>query len=101
MPVDRSVGNYFDSSSSFLRRVARWNGPASYTTGGEIVDAAGFGLGKIVALLVTVARSPTGLAFPAYDYATGRLLWYDIAGAQIANGVNLSTYQAGIEVIGQ
>jgi hypothetical protein len=101
MPVDRSVGNYFDSSSSFLRRVARWNGPASYTTGGEVVEASSFGLSKVVALLITTARSATGLAFPVYDYATGRLLWYDIAGAQIANGVNLSAYQAGIEVIGQ
>lgn len=101
MPVDRSVGNYFDSSSSFLRRVGRLTGPASYVTGGELLDASAFGLGKVVALLVTVARSPTGLAYPAYDYATGRLLWYDQAGAQVANGVNLSTFQAGIEVIGQ
>jgi hypothetical protein len=100
MPLDRSVGNYFDSSGSFIRRVARWTGPTSYTTGGEVIDASTFGLGKIVALLITTARSPAALAFPVYDYTAGRLLWYDIAGAQIANGVNLSAYTAGIEVIG-
>ena len=101
MPLDRSVGNYFDSSAGFSRRVARWTGPTSYVTGGEVIGPEAFGLGKVITLLITPARSATGLAFPVYDYATGRLLWYDIAGAQIANGVNLSTFQAGIEVIGQ
>ena len=48
MPLDRSVGNYFDSSSGHLLRVARWTGPASYATGGEDVSPAVFGLGKIV-----------------------------------------------------
>ena len=100
MPIDRSVGNYFDSSSSFLRRVGRLKGPASYVTGGELLDASALGLGKVVVVMVTVARSAVGLAYPAYDYATGRLLWYDQAGAQVANATNLAAYEAGIEVIG-
>ena len=50
MPLDRSVGNYFDSSGSFIRRVARWTGPNPYVTGGEKADASVFGMGKIVAI---------------------------------------------------
>ena len=105
MPLDRSVGNYFDSSASFLRRVARWTGPASYVSGGEPVTAATFGLGRIVALLGGMGSDASGaLRLAVYNPATNKIAWY-VDGAtgftEVAGGVNLSTFSAPIEVIGQ
>lgn len=99
MPVDRSVGNYYDSSSSFLRRVARWTGPNPYVAGGEPVTPATFGLGKIVAILTSTATNAAGAPRTvAYNAATGKLMWFDAAGAEAAG--DLSAFSAGIEVIG-
>lgn len=105
MPLDRTVGNYFDASSSFLRRVARWTGPASYVSGGEPVTAATFGLGKIVALLGGAAVDGAGaIRLAVYNPTTGKIAWY-VDGAdgfvEVAGGVNLSTFSSPIEVIGQ
>jgi hypothetical protein len=106
MPLDRTVGNYFDSSSSFLRRVAQWKGPASYSTGGEAVSASTFGLGKIVVILSgTAVDATTGVRLPVYNPTTGKLAWYLFDGTngitEVAAGQNLSTFSAPIEVIGQ
>lgn len=104
MPLDRSVGNYFDSSSSFLRRVARWTGPNPYATGGEAITAATFGLGKIVAILGGTANDAAGaLRLAVYNPTTGKIAWYVDGAAgfvEVANGVNLSTFSGPIEVIG-
>src|SRR5262245_1970711 len=106
MPLDRTVGNYFDSSSSFLRRVAQWKGPVSYTTGGEAVSAQTFGLGKIVVILAGQAvDATTGVRLPVYNPTTGEIAWqlYDGTNGitEVGAGVNLSTFSSPIEVIGQ
>jgi hypothetical protein len=105
MPLDRTIGNYFDSSASFLRRVAQWKGPASYVAGGEAVSAATFGLGKIVALLSGTAVDAAGaVRLATYNPTTGKIAWYVDGAAgfvEVAGGVNLSTFSAPIEVIGQ
>ena len=105
MPLDRTVGNYFDSSSSFLRRVAKWTGPASYTSGGEVVSAQTFGLGKIICLLAGPGNDASGaLRLAVYNPTTGKMMWYVDGAAgfvEVAGGVNLSTFSAPIEVIGQ
>lgn len=106
MPLDRSVGNYFDSSSSFLRRVAQWQGPASYVSGGETVAASTFGLGRIVVILSGMAvDATTGVRLAVYNPTTGKIAWYLFDGTngitEVAAGQNLSTFKAPIEVIGQ
>jgi hypothetical protein len=105
MPLDRTVGNYFDSSSSFLRRVAKWTGPASYVTGGEAVTASTFGLGKIIAFLSGPAVDAAGaMRLAVYNPTTGKVMWYVDGAAgfvEVAGAVNLSTFAAPIEVIGQ
>lgn len=105
MPLDRTVGNYFDSSSSFLRRVAKWTGPTSYTAGGEAVTASTFGLGKIICLLAGPAVDAAGaIRLAVYNPTTGKVMWFVDGAAgfvEVAGSVNLSTFAAPIEVIGQ
>lgn len=102
MPIDRTVGNYFDSSQSFIRRVARWTGPSSYTTGGEALTPATLGMGSLVAVFFTPASNAAGTVVhrPVWNAATQKVMWYDVAGAEIAGAVNLSTFSAGFEAIG-
>lgn len=106
MPLDRRVGNYFDNSGSFIRRVARWTGPAAYAAGGEAVTPATFGMGTIVAALFNPALDATGtnVRMVAWNPATQKLQWYGVtAGAvtEIVAGVDLSGYSTQFEVIGQ
>jgi hypothetical protein len=105
MPLDRTIGNYFDSSSSFLRRVAKWTGPNPYVTGGEAITAQTFGLGRIICLLTGPAVDAAGgIRLAVYNPTTGKVMWYVDGAAgfvEVANGVNLSTFSAPIEVIGQ
>lgn len=105
MALDRTIGNYFDSSSSFLRRVARWTGPNPYVSGGEPITAQTFGLGKILAFLGGTAVDAAGaVRLIVYNPTTGKVMWYVDGAAgfvEVANGVNLSTFTAPFEVIGQ
>lgn len=106
MPLDRRVGNYFDNSASFVRRVARWTGPNPYVTGGEAVTPATFGMGTVVAALFNPALDPAGAGtrFPVWNPTTQKLMWFTItagAVAEVANGIDLSGYSAQFEVIGQ
>src|SRR5262245_58575268 len=106
MPLDRTIGNYFDSSSSFLRRVAQWQGPSSYASGGEVVTPSTFGLGKIIAILAGQAvDATTGVRLPVYNPTTGKIAWYLYDGTngitEVTAATNLSTFKAPIEVMGQ
>jgi hypothetical protein len=101
MPLDRSVGNYFDNTHAHLMRVARWTGPASYVTGGEDVSPAVFGLGKIIA--ITGIHITDGVTFRAgvWNVATQRLQWMvPNTNVEVAGGVNLSTFTGSIVVYG-
>lgn len=103
MPLDRSIGNYFDSSGSFIRRVARWTGPASYVAGGEVATAATFGMGRIVAILFGNMTDAAGSGFrvPVYNPTTGKIMVFAATGgAEISGGTDLSTFSGSIEVIG-
>jgi hypothetical protein len=104
MPLDRTIGNYFDSSSSFLRRVAQWKGPNPYVTGGEPITAATFGLGRIIVINGSVAVDAAGaIRLAVYNPTTSKIAWYVDGAAgfvEVAGGVNLSTFSGGIEVIG-
>ena len=76
MPLDRSIGNYFDNTHAHLLRVMRWIGPVSYVAGGEDVSPGVFGLGKVIALIHGNATDGTLLRSLAYNPATGKLQWF-------------------------
>src|SRR5262245_55875644 len=103
MPIDRRVGNYFDSSGSFLRRAARWTGPSSYATGGETVTPATFGLGTIVVASLSPALDAAGAntRVVVWNPATQKLMWFSAPGTEVANATDLSGYTCQFEIIGQ
>lgn len=102
MPLDRSVGNYFDNTHAHLVRVARWTGPVSYATGGEDVSPAVFGLGKVIALVgLAVITDGTTVRIGAWNIATGKIQWFvPNTNAEVAAAVNLSTFTGSLVVFG-
>lgn len=103
MPLTRTIGNYFDGSNSFQRRVERWTGPTSYVTGGEIVTPSVFGLGTLLAFLPAPALNAAGTAIrtAVWNPVTNRLMWFVTnTGVEVANGTDLSTFTFQYEVIG-
>jgi len=103
MPIDRSIGNYHDSSNARIRKIGRVYGPVAYVAGGEPYTAADLGLGKIEAALVSPAinTAHTTVYILVPDSATMCLIWYDIGtGAEAVAGTDLSGYSARFEAIG-
>lgn len=101
MPLTRSIGNYFDASGSFLRRVERWTGPSSYATGGETCSASTFGLGTLIKGPNGIAFDGTNVRLVVWQPSTNKLLWFvPNTGAEVANGVDLSAYSLQFEVVG-
>ena len=101
MPLDRSVGNYFDNTHAHLVRVARWTGPTSYVTGGEDVSPAVFGLGKIIAIVGLMITDGTTMRIGVWNIATQKLQYIvPNTNAEVANATNLSTFTGGIVVFG-
>jgi len=101
MPLTRTIGNYFDSSGSFLRRVERWAGPTSYVTGGEACAAAIFGLGTMIKGPGGIAGNGTDTRLVRWNPTTNALQWFvPNTNAEVANGTDLSAYSLQYEVIG-
>jgi hypothetical protein len=101
MPHSRTVGNYFDSSNSFLRRVERWSGPSSYTTGGEDCTPAMFGLGTIIKGIQGIASNGTDTRLVWWNPTTQKLQWFvPNTNIEVAANTNLSAYSIQYDVIG-
>jgi hypothetical protein len=101
MPLTRTIGNYFDSSSSFLRRVERWTGPTSYVTGGEACPASTFGLGTIVKGINGVASNGIDTRLVWWNPSTEKLQWFvPSTNVEVANNTDLSAYSIQYDVIG-
>lgn len=90
-----------DVSSTYRRQVAGYTGPASYLTGGDVLTPNDFRMGKIFAVLGGVAWNGTLSYLLVFDPVNTKLVWVDMAGAQVANGTDLSGYTARLEVLGQ
>lgn len=102
MPLDRSVGNYFDNTHAHLTRIGRWTGPASYATGGEDVSPGVFGLGKVISLPAPIVITDgVSVRIGAWNIATQKLQWFvPSTNVEVANGVNLSTFTGALVVYG-
>lgn len=101
MPLDRSVGNYFDNTHAHLVRVGRWTGPVAYVTGGEDVSPAVFGLGKIIAFGGLIITDGITCRIGVWNITTQKLQWIvPNTNAEVANAVNLSAFSGSLIVFG-
>src|SRR5690242_7344932 len=92
-----------DKSATYERRLFSWQGPASYVTGGEATNTLStFGLGTVPIVHCDAARASggTALRWPRWDKANKKMQWFDAAGNEIANGVDLSTFVFTGEALG-
>ena len=93
--------DFFDKSDAKSRRQGLYTGPSSYVTGGDSLPPEQLALGRIDKIGFDVASNGTDLRLVGYDYTNEKVKWFDLAGAEIANGTNLSAYSARFEVIGK
>jgi len=103
MPLDRTIGNYHDSSNARIRKIGRITGPESYVAGGEAMTPEEIGLGKLEAILFEDALDAAGTANYelAYNHVTQAIMWFSNAtGVEVVAGVDLSSFSARFEAIG-
>lgn len=99
--IDRTIGAYHDASNARIRKIGNYTGPASYATGGDAFTAGDVGMGRIEMLNFEVATNGTVILIPRYDYANGKVKWFDLAGNESANATALNGYTARFEAIGK
>jgi hypothetical protein len=103
MTIDKSASAVplHDKSADRSRRTLKFNGPASYVTGGDPVSGAEVGLGQIHVWPSAVVSNGTASLLTWHNKTTGKLMYFDMAGAEVANGTNLSAYTGYVEIIGK
>lgn len=89
-----------DKSQDRLRVAFRATGPASYATGGDLIDKNALGLTQIHEFPNVFWSNGTVVIGSFYVPSTGKLKFFDMAGAEIANATDLSTYGCTLEVSG-
>lgn len=102
--IDKTVGQFHDSSHAHIRKVGGYTGPASYVTGGDPVSPADLGMARVTLMLFTPASNGTLFVYPVWvGTATGGAVKWLVGttGVEVAGGVNLSTYTARFEAIGK
>ncbi len=84
------------------RRIFQYTGPASYVAGGDSLVPAEVKLSQIdfISFENPVDGTPA-CRHVTYDHANGNVIWFDNAGAEIAAGVDLSTFSARAEFLGK
>lgn len=100
MTITRTIGAYHDSSNGRIRKIGRFAGPSSYTTGGDPLTAATLGMGRVEVLLMEPFDNGSVIILAVYQVVAATVKFYDMAGAQIANGTDLSAYNSRFEAIG-
>lgn len=90
-----------DLSATQRRQGVAYAGPTSYATGGDPLTPNNLRMGAINEILGLVASNGTLTYLLWYNQATQKLMWFDMAGAEVAAAVNLSTFTARLEVVGR
>lgn len=90
-----------DASATRIRRIGIYTGPASYATGGDAFTPANIAMGKIDALLFETPTNGTVILLVRFDRTNQKVKWFDLAGAEVANATDLSTYSTRFEAIGK
>lgn len=100
--ISRTIGAYHDSSTSRLRKIGGYTGPASYATGGDSFTASDVGMGRVEHLILSHAYDGTNLRLLVWNPTTQRVVWVvPNTNAEVAAAVDVSTFTARFEAIGQ
>lgn len=95
MEVDVTLYPFCDLTAQMQVRSGQLTGPNPYATGGDPVNVGDdLKLSEVFLFLVEPPSNGTVIRLVKYDYATNKLKWFDLAGNEIANGTDLSTYTA-------
>lgn len=89
-----------DLSSTRRRQCLQYTGPALYATGGDTGLADALGWSKVTALCGGVISDGTLTYLLWLNPSTGNVLIFDMAGAQVTNGTDLSTFTGYVEAVG-
>jgi hypothetical protein len=95
-----ATADFADRSAVNERRILGYTGPSSYVTGGDSLPPGSVKLGRIKKITFGNPTNGTVILLVAFDYTNNLVKWFDLAGAEIANGTDLSTYSTRMEVIG-
>lgn len=95
------AGSPHDQSATCRRKTVVYTGPASYATGGDTGLADALGWGKIFALLGGIISNGTLTYLLYWNASTSAVMIFDMAGAEVANATDLSTFSGSVEVVGQ
>lgn len=97
-----TAGRSKDVAGIRRRVTGVYTGPASYATGGDPLSAGQLGLGTIEFLDFANPVSATpACRLVGYDNTNAKVIWFDLAGAEIGNGTDLSTFSCRFEAIGK
>lgn len=95
------IGDFFDRSGSYVRRVFEYVGPTVYSTGGDSFTPESLAMGKIEAVLGLLISNDSAVLFGYYNRSTKKILWYSATSTQVTNATDLSAYKGLFEVIGK
>jgi hypothetical protein len=104
LAVATQVPDSNDRSATKIIRYLLYTGPASYTTGGDIVTADQVGLTAID--FVNVIGNPynkagTQMYIASWDYSINSIPWYvPNTGVEVAATTNLTAFSCLVEVVG-
>lgn len=82
------------------RQILTYTGPASYVSGGDPYTAGEARLSTVYAVFGAVITNGTVILLVAWDAAAQTLKVFDLTGAEVAGGTNLSTYTGRLEFVG-
>lgn len=103
MTIDKSASAIpaNDKSHTRQRRLVKISGPASYATGGDPVSLDQLGLTQIHSWPGVSFSNGTVIIHSFYDATAKKLKFFVVAGTEVPNATNLSTYSAVVEVVGR
>ncbi len=93
--------DFFDKSHARERRIGKLTGPASYTALGETLNPEQLALSRIDVMHIEPAYNGSVIILARYSVTAKTVQYFDMTGAEIAGGTDLSLYVARFEAIGK
>lgn len=99
--ISRDACPIFDKSGTKERRVFQYTGPASYATGGDLLNPESISLKVIDALVGLSISNGTNVYWGYFNTSTKKILWYSATATEVTNATDLSAFTGRFEAIGR